>query len=144
MKCVDYLPGAFDFDEAFDWYAERSTQAAVRFAEAVEDATVRVASSPEQFAPIDALHRGCLLKRFPFRIVYRIEPARIIVVVIAHAKRRPGFSSGIARINENPCFMRFLPQCRLARQNAAVIITGVQFDREAASLDEALGQPFKT
>ena len=32
MKPVDYLPVARrDFDESFDWYAERSTIAAERF-----------------------------------------------------------------------------------------------------------------
>ena len=39
MLPVDYLPGARrDFDESFDWYADRSTSAAVRFADAVDAA----------------------------------------------------------------------------------------------------------
>jgi plasmid stabilization system protein ParE len=92
MMPVDYLPGARrDFDESFDWYAERSALAAERFATAIDAALNRIAASPEQFCLIDQLHRECIIKRFPFRIVYRAVPGRILVVAIAHAKRRPNF-----------------------------------------------------
>jgi plasmid stabilization system protein ParE len=92
MMPVDYLPGARrDFDESFDWYAERSTVAAERFSSAVDAALNRIAASPQQFALIDRLHRECIVRRFPFRIVYRVESNRILVVAVAHAKRRPGY-----------------------------------------------------
>src|SRR5437879_3078356 len=92
MKPVDYLPGARrDFDESFDWYAERSTVAAERFSNAVDAALNRIAIRPEQFALIDRLHRECIIKRFPFRIVYRVESSRILIVAVAHAKRRPDY-----------------------------------------------------
>jgi plasmid stabilization system protein ParE len=92
MKPVDYLPGARrDFDESFDWYAERSAVAAERFTAAVDAALREIAADPDRFERMDARHRGCTVKRFPFRVVYRIEPARILVVAVAHAKRRPGY-----------------------------------------------------
>ena len=53
----------------------------------------KIAAVPEQFALVDALHRECLVKRFPFRIVYRIESASVLIVAIAHAKRRPGYGT---------------------------------------------------
>jgi plasmid stabilization system protein ParE len=92
MKAVDYLPGArCDYDESFDWYGERSTLAAERFSNAVDAALNRIVADPEQFARIDSIHRECPVRRFPFRIVYRIEPTRILIVALAHAKRRPGY-----------------------------------------------------
>lgn len=92
MKPVDYLPGArHDFDESFDWYAGRSIVAAERFSAAVNAALNEIAADPDRFVLIDSRQRGCMLKRFPFRIVYRIEPTRILVVAVAHAKRRPGY-----------------------------------------------------
>jgi hypothetical protein len=43
MLPIDYLPGAWrDFDASFDWYAEKSAQAAVRFSDAVDAALARV------------------------------------------------------------------------------------------------------
>jgi plasmid stabilization system protein ParE len=92
MKPVDYLPGARrDYDESFDWYAERSPIAAERFSNAVDATLQRIAANPEWFAFIDARHQECLVQRFPFRIVFRDEPTRILVVAVAHAKRRPDY-----------------------------------------------------
>ncbi len=92
MLPVDYLPGARrDFDESFDWYAERSTQAAVRFANAVDAALTAVAADPTRFAAMDGMHRECRVKTFPFRVVYRVAEDSVVVVAIAHAKRRPGY-----------------------------------------------------
>jgi plasmid stabilization system protein ParE len=88
MIPIDILPGAHrDFDESFDWYVERSVQAAELFTNAVDAALTRIAQHPEQFASIDRLHRACPVLRFPFRI----ESHRALVVAIAHAKRRPGY-----------------------------------------------------
>ena len=79
MKPVDYLLGARrDYDESFDWYAERSAVAAERFSNAIDAGLKRIAASPEQFALIDERHREYIVKRFPFRIVYRIESNRIL------------------------------------------------------------------
>ena len=95
MKPVDFLPGArLDFDASFDWYAVRSVVAAERFSIAVEIALGRIADNPEQFARIDGRHRERIVRRFPFRIVFRVESSRIVIVAIAHAKRRPNYWKG--------------------------------------------------
>jgi plasmid stabilization system protein ParE len=95
MKPVDILPGARrDFDESFDWYAERSPQAAERFASAVDIALAEISADPERHATIDERHRQCALSHFPFRIVYRDETRRVVVVAIAHGRRRPGYWKG--------------------------------------------------
>jgi plasmid stabilization system protein ParE len=92
MLPVDYLPGArCDFDESFDWYSARSTRAAMNFVNAVDAALAAVAANPLRFAAVDDVHRECAVRRFPFRIIYRIVGDRIVVVAVAHAKRRPGF-----------------------------------------------------
>lgn len=92
MLPVDFLPGARrDFDESFAWYTANSAQAAVRFVDAVEAALYAISSNPMQFGTIDDIHRDCPVKKFPFRLVYRLIQNRVLVVAIAHAKRRPGF-----------------------------------------------------
>ncbi|WP_425618693.1 type II toxin-antitoxin system RelE/ParE family toxin [Anatilimnocola sp. NA78] len=85
---VDYLPGArVDFDETYDWYSARSPTAANRFITAIDDALAVVVSNPLRFASDDGIHRLCPVRRFPFRIVYRIESDTIIVVAITHGSR---------------------------------------------------------
>ena len=92
MQTVEFLVGArADFDESFDWYAKRSVNAALRFAGAVDAALVNVAANPTRFASPDGLHRECPVKSFPFRVMYRIIDKQVLIVAIAHAKRRPGY-----------------------------------------------------
>lgn len=92
MLPVDYLPEARrDFDDSFDWYVQRSVQVAVRFANAISAALTGVTANPDRFARVDDLHRECPVKQFPFRIIYRVAANRVVVVAVAHAKRRPGY-----------------------------------------------------
>jgi len=91
MPEVVFLGGAKgDFDTAFDWYAERSPDAAIRFAAAILDAVQRISREPERFARIDAMHRHGRVKRFPFQVVFRHDENHIVVVAIAHHRRQPG------------------------------------------------------
>jgi plasmid stabilization system protein ParE len=92
MLRIDYLPGARrDFDESFDWYAARSTRTAQRFVAAVDAALTTLADDPMRFASPDGMHHECPVKKFPFRIVYRLLDDEVLIVAVAHAKRRPGY-----------------------------------------------------
>lgn len=92
MKLVEFLAGSRqDFDESFDWYAARSRSLAEEFSAAVDAVIARLATSPEQFALIDAKHRGVMVAKFPFHVIYRMERDRVLIVAIAHAKRRPRY-----------------------------------------------------
>ena len=92
VKKIEYLRKARDdFDQSFDWYAERSAEAAIGFAVAVDDAIDRVLEDPSRFPTLSGSCAYCSLRRYPFRLVFRDEPNRLIVIAIAHAKRRPNF-----------------------------------------------------
>jgi plasmid stabilization system protein ParE len=91
-KVIEYLPGARrDFDESFDWYAKRSARAAIGFVLAVERAIESIVADSDRFPRTYARCRYCLLKRYPFSIVYRVDIDRLVVIAVAHAKRRPGY-----------------------------------------------------
>jgi plasmid stabilization system protein ParE len=91
-KAVEYLAGARnDFDASFDWYAERDAGAAIGFALAVDDALETILADLERFPSTHGGCRYCLLKRYPFRIVFRGETERLVVIAVAHAKREPGY-----------------------------------------------------
>jgi toxin ParE1/3/4 len=92
MLPAEFLGGARrDFDESFDWYAGRDARAAARFAQAVDHALSKIGANPTSYASRDGVHRECPLGKYPFRIVYRVVEDRILVVAIAHAKRRPDY-----------------------------------------------------
>ena len=61
-----------DYTESLRWYAERSAEAANDFDTEFDRAILHIARDPERFPMCDSRHRYFLLRRFPFRIIYRI------------------------------------------------------------------------
>ena len=91
-KAIEFLEGArTDFDQSFDWYAERSARAAINFSLAVDKAIEAITPEPARFPSTYAGCRYCMLKRYPFTVVFRDEVDRLVIVAVAHAKRRPGY-----------------------------------------------------
>jgi plasmid stabilization system protein ParE len=89
-KIIEFGAGArADFDESFDWYAERSEIAALGFVQAVEDAFNKIIFDPNRFSRTIRGCQYCPLKRYPFRVVFHQDAERVLIVAIAHAKRRP-------------------------------------------------------
>jgi plasmid stabilization system protein ParE len=89
---VEVHPLAADEAEAAErWYRERSETAAARFRRELDSAVERIAERPEAGAPYLEKSRRIPLRRFPFFIVYRFRQARIDVIAVAHARRRPGY-----------------------------------------------------
>lgn len=92
---VSFHPRARDeVEEAQAWYEERSLLAAAGFVYEISVAVRRIGEAPHRY-PV-ALHgtRRLLLERFPFSIHYRIHEDDIVVVAVAHQKRRPGYWAG--------------------------------------------------
>ena len=80
-----------EFDEAFNWYAERSAGAAIGFATEVDVALESIAADPDRSVRTYANCRLCRIWRYPYCVIYHQDSDRLVVVAIAHAKRRPGY-----------------------------------------------------
>lgn len=92
IERIDFVASAQrEFDEAFRWYAERSTGAALGFASEIDAAIEKIAADPQRFAKTYAGCQLCSLDRYPYGIVFYRQPERLIVVAIAHASRRPAY-----------------------------------------------------
>ena len=89
---LEYLDEAvLDAEGAARWYAERSPTAARRFSIELDEAEVAILERPEAWPAAGEGNRHYLLRRFPFSVVYRVEEARVLIVAVAHARRRPGY-----------------------------------------------------
>lgn len=77
--------------EAYDWYAERSQDAADAFQEELQEAGRAIQRAPERWATYLFGTRRFLLKRYPFVVVYRVGANRIEIVAVAHGRRTPGY-----------------------------------------------------
>jgi plasmid stabilization system protein ParE len=77
---------------AVRWYEEKRPGLGGELFDAVTNALSRIAQNPEIGARIsaDPRTRRLLVQKFPYHIVYRLTEAEIVVVAVAHLKRRPG------------------------------------------------------
>jgi plasmid stabilization system protein ParE len=83
-----------DFTEALCWYAERSQRAAERFDAEFDKAMATIGADPRRFPYCDERHRFYLMDRYPYQVIYREEHDEVVVIAVAHAKRKPGYWAG--------------------------------------------------
>jgi plasmid stabilization system protein ParE len=83
-----------EYDAALAWYQARSLQAAARFEAEVEGLLGLIGSNPELFPNYDDEHRFAVLKRFPYSLVYQVQPGQVWVIAVPHSSRSPGYWRG--------------------------------------------------
>ena len=89
---IAILAGArADLRGAYDWYFERNPEAASSFIRDIEAGLATISENPLMWPPYIEGTRRCVLRRFPFSIVYRVKDSSILVVAFAHGRRRPGY-----------------------------------------------------
>jgi plasmid stabilization system protein ParE len=70
-----------EYDAAFDWYRERSPDAALRFDSEVDRALSRIIEDPQRWAIGAYSTRRFLLRHFPFTLIYREQLSAKIQIV---------------------------------------------------------------
>jgi len=86
-------PASLELAEAVRWHEERRPGWGGRLFDAVAGTFALIESFPEVGSP----RRGRLPSRqlkvrgFPYIVAYRIRPADIYIVAVAHTSRRPGY-----------------------------------------------------
>jgi plasmid stabilization system protein ParE len=91
-RALEYLEEALqEAEAAARWYRERSATAAAAFSDEIDAAESAILRLPDAWPAFDHGTRRYLLRRFPFSVVYRIEPLRIVIIAVAHARRLPGY-----------------------------------------------------
>ena len=95
MPNIRFLPAADeDYQEAYVWYRNRSERAAARFEAEIQRAVNSIADAPDRWPISDKRHRHYTLKRYPFYVVYRWDNDCILIVAVAHVKRKPNYWVG--------------------------------------------------
>lgn len=80
-----------DYSEAFEFYDVRSNEVATRFQQTIEEALRIIQRDPLVWAKCDRRHRRYGVRDFPYSIYYHLTTNSILIVAIAHAKRRPNY-----------------------------------------------------
>ena len=92
MSSVIFDPDAqAEFLSAAQYYEHCQPGLGHRFRLVVESAIENVVENPFQYRVLHRPFRRCLLLKFPYGIIYSIEPDHIRIIAVAHTKRKPGY-----------------------------------------------------
>lgn len=79
-----------ELEAAVRWYEERRPGLGAEFFDAVSSTIALIADQPEM-GVVTGKARRALVDRFPYQIVYHLTPDDIVIVAVAHLKRRPNY-----------------------------------------------------
>lgn len=91
MKVEFHAEALAELQDAAEYYEARQAGLGARFLDMVDEALERIARDPFAWSPTDEDVRRCLVRVFPFGILYTIEPEFILILAIAHLARKPGY-----------------------------------------------------
>ena len=92
MKSVGFHPEAeAELIAAAQYYEGEAKNLGLDFISAVERAYLRLGSFPESGRPFGQRLRRVLVPGFPYSVLYRVEETQILIVALAHLRRRPGY-----------------------------------------------------
>jgi hypothetical protein len=78
-----------EFIEAVRFYNGEREGLGYEFAGEVKNALIRMSNFPEAWPKLSARSRRCMMKRFPFAVLYRFDKQTLLVVAIMHMSRDP-------------------------------------------------------
>jgi plasmid stabilization system protein ParE len=88
---------AEEIEEAASWYGQRSDVARAAFLSEIDRALDAILDAPPRWpAYVDGTRRY-VCQTFPYTVVYFVEGESVVVVAVAHEKRRPGYWRGRMR-----------------------------------------------
>lgn len=85
-----------EMEQAAIWYDRRYSALGSDFLAELRDAFRKIQTTPQLFSPAEDAPSGkeiraLVLRRFPFRVVYYLSGNDIIIVAVAHLRKRPGY-----------------------------------------------------
>lgn len=92
MKKISFHPDAeAEMIAASLYYEAHQTNLGRRFLVSMQDALNRIVANPRIYPTVEADVRRCLVKTFPFGVLFREQPEEIVVMAVMHLRRDPGY-----------------------------------------------------
>lgn len=80
-----------EIDATATVYEAQQNGLGASFVAAVGRAVSFLRTYPEAGAPIGRSFRRVLVRRFPYAVVYRLDPEGAFILAVAHVRRRPDY-----------------------------------------------------
>lgn len=91
MRYEFHPEAVLEFEEAIQFYKQRGRKLGQRLAKEVRAAIAKIVATPDRWRILEEDVRRCLVRVFPYAVLYTTEDDYILIVAIAHGKRRPGY-----------------------------------------------------
>ena len=80
--------------EAAIWYDDQRRGLGDEFIEELRQAFSHIESAPRSFQPLRLYAggydiRSCLIKRFPYVVIFRCRTEEVLIVAVSHVRRKP-------------------------------------------------------
>jgi plasmid stabilization system protein ParE len=73
------------------YYERQQENLGRRFLASVQDAISRILLNPRLYPAVEPGVRRCLVKTFPFGVLFRDQPRRIVIIAVMHLHRDPQY-----------------------------------------------------
>lgn len=92
MSSIGFDPDArAEFLAAVEYYEECQLGLGRRFRVALEIELGHIGTMPFRYRVLHVPFRRCLIPAFPYSLVFAIEPEFILILAVAHTKRKPEY-----------------------------------------------------
>ena len=77
--------------EAIAYYNSVEPGLGMAFLEEIEAAITLAGNFPDLWVELDGGVRRCLVRRFPYAVLYSKDSGQLFILAIMHTKRKPGY-----------------------------------------------------
>jgi plasmid stabilization system protein ParE len=94
---------ADEYEDAFNWYEQKSIIAADNFILAVQEAITAICANPYRYRNIYKKLRELNLKKYPYNLIYFIDDHKQLITIISlyHHKRNPKGKYDKSKLKKN-------------------------------------------
>jgi plasmid stabilization system protein ParE len=85
------LPAEHELFDAACYYEKQAPGLGQDFLNDIETALRHIMGTPERWPVVNAGIRRSLIRRFPYSLLYRVDPDEIVVLAVMHQKRHPAY-----------------------------------------------------
>jgi plasmid stabilization system protein ParE len=89
MKLKILELASLEMDDGEEYYNLQQEKLGRSFKKDVQNAIDNIVSFPELYPKIESDLRRCILHRFPYSIFYTVDDDTIVILSIAHQRRKP-------------------------------------------------------
>jgi plasmid stabilization system protein ParE len=89
---VTFHPGASEnYAATYRWYHDRRPVLAANFESEIDRGVRLISQNRSRWPKFDDRRRRFIVRKFPYSIIYELHREEVVILAVAHGKRRPNY-----------------------------------------------------